>query len=451
MNKLMKLVSMLVVALLALSLFSGCATKKEAVKDAADSTAKTEEKADNTKEAVEKVAEAEPITLTVWAQYGDEANVAFIDTAFEELKEKYPNVELELVEYVADSGATLRTRAATGDLPDIVFVTNAEIQFLSESENIIKLNDAADAMDFDQYLLPSTRQIMYQPDGSAYAFPMGGNYVGFLYYNKALFAEQGLEVPTNYEEFKAVVKALRANDIIPVSTFSKEKWPNAVLLDMFIVQDDAKGIKGIDDGTARFSDPAYKTAITKLNELVEMGMLADGATNLGYDQAVALFNEGKAAMFVNGSWELLGSTMPEDQIDWMLYPFNDKAPLYRFAGGAAPAGFAVSSHTEHTDIAAEIAAELSKINARVSYEVMGNPVIALKVDPSWATPKLHPGWVKWLETQELAESVTYFSSAMTNQEARAEFDKTSQMLMVPGMDVEDIIKTADAELDRIFK
>ncbi len=61
-------------------------------------------------------------------------------------------------------------------------------------------------------------------EGKAYGLPMEQDLMG-VYYNKALFAEKGLTVPTTYAEFQALVETLKADGIIPVAFGNRDRWP----------------------------------------------------------------------------------------------------------------------------------------------------------------------------------------------------------------------------------
>mgnify|MGYP003289916832 CR=1 FL=1 len=144
--------------------------------------------------------ESGKIVLDIYAQYADDDTKVPYDYAVEKLKEKYPNVELNLIIQAQDDGTTLKTMAATGQLPDIFQANTDIINTLRETNQVMVLNDVADKTGFSAKLFESCKGLAYAEDGNMYAFPYAGDEYVLWYYNKALFDQYGLSVPTTYDE-----------------------------------------------------------------------------------------------------------------------------------------------------------------------------------------------------------------------------------------------------------
>lgn len=86
--------------------------------------------------AVQAAETDEEITLKICTHYYDN-NKTLADYAAEKVKEKYPNVTLEFEDYPQDGGQTLKTRAATGDLPDLFNVDGGLAETLIKSGSIL--------------------------------------------------------------------------------------------------------------------------------------------------------------------------------------------------------------------------------------------------------------------------------------------------------------------------
>lgn len=403
---------------------------------------------------VEEPKEPEKTVLRIYTMYAEDQNIVAQDQAVAKLKELMPNVELELEVQAQDDGQKLRTYAATGNMPDIFHVTYGDIVTLNESNNILVLDDYMKAMNFEDEVYESNKELLYAPDGHSYAFPYGGIYTGTLFYNKELFNKYNVKVPTTYEEWEQAIATFVENDIIPLSTFAKEKWPCVLMFDMFATRINPQGILSLDSGEARAED--FREAATHLSNLVNMGLLPKGATNLNYDQAAALFFEEKAAMFVNGSWEIPGSTEKlGDKVDWMYYPGIDaenyESMKYHLAGGGSnPSGFAISPHSENKDLAVEVAAILAKSYSETLYTEFSNPIVACKVDHLEPKNPMPQMYVKLLEEQDKIKSSTAFATGLSNPEVKVTLEDYCQSLLIPGSDVEEFISGIDNELDRVF-
>lgn len=201
----------------------------------------------------------------------------------------------------------------------------------------------------------------------------------------------------------------------------------------------------------------YREAATNLSNLVNKGLLPKGATNMNYDQAAALFHEEKAAMFINGSWEIPGATEKlGDKVDWTYYPGLDtdnyEATKYQLSGGGSnPSGFAISPQSEHKELAVKVASFLAKSYSETIYTEFSNPVVACRVDGLTPKKPIPPMFEKLLKDQDKIKSSTAFSTGLSNPEVKVTLEDYCQSILIPGYDVDEFIDGIDRELKRIFK
>ncbi|CAK4853295.1 unnamed protein product [Aphanomyces euteiches] len=406
-------------------------------KDAADTAAPSSEGAATVAPAAtaaptEKPAD-KPVKLRIYAQYADEDTKTPYDYAVAELKKEMPNVELELEIQAQDDGQKLKTYAATGNLPDIFQAGLDQINTFKKSNNILMLDEYVDKFGYKEKMQPSAMNTLYTEDGHAYAFPYAGNELILLYYNKELFEKNNVKVPTTYEEMMTAVKAFKAANITPMALFAKEKWPDVALYDIFATRYSPAGILDLDKGKAQVTDPIYKSAAQNVVDLVKAGLLPKGATNLNYDQAAALFHEGKAAMFVNGQWEIEAATAAlGDKVSYMYYPAADAASYekskYAFSGSGGPGGYAVSSNTKDKELAAKVASFMSLKYAEYKYTQRANPIVATKVDIP--VVKAFPAMMEQLSKDiPNITSTTAFAWGLSNPKFKAALEDGTQNLM----------------------
>jgi raffinose/stachyose/melibiose transport system substrate-binding protein len=428
----------LAVALISLSLIfvSACGSANNNVSETSKTTTTVEEEV--------KVTTQESVKLRIYAQYADDDTKLPYDYAVAELKKEMPNVELELETQAQDDGQKLKTYAATGNLPDIFQAGGDIISTFKKSGNILELDKYVDSYDFKDKMFSSTMNTLVSDDEHVYAFPYAGNEFMLLYYNKEIFKNNNVTVPTTYDELMTAVKTLNGAGITPLALFAKEKWPTVALYDMFVTRVEPAGIMKLDKGQASPSDPAYKQAAEKIVELVNAGLLPKGATNLNYDQAASLFYEGKAAMFLNGQWEIASSTEKlGDKVGWMYFPGVDAASYeqskYSFIGGGGPGGYAVNPDTKDPELTAKVAAFISLKYAEYKYTERGNPIVATKVDK--AIIKEYPPMMTQLsEDIEKITSTTAFAWGLSDAKFKAAIEDATQSLMTGGYSVEKFIE-----------
>jgi raffinose/stachyose/melibiose transport system substrate-binding protein len=429
----------LVSSMMVLSL-AACGTTSGSTKDTAApaATAASTVKADPTKEA------AKPVKLRIYAQYADEDTKTPYDYAVAELKKEMPNVELELDIQAQDDGQKLKTYAATGNLPDIFQAGLDIINTFKKSGNVLQLDEYVTKLGFKDKMQQSAMNTLVSDDGHTYAFPYAGNELALLYYNKDIFEKNGVKVPTTYDELLTAVKTFNSKGVTPLSLFAKEKWPCVALYDMFVTRTEPMGITKLDQGKASPSDPAFKTAAEKVVELVKAGLLPKGATNLNYDQAAALFHEGKAAMFINGQWEIEEATkLLGDKAGWMYYPAPDAASYDKgkkaFSGSGGPGGYAVSPNTKDKELAAKVASFLSLKYAEYKYTQRGNPIVATKVTKEIV--KKYPPMMDQLSKDiPTITSTSAFAWGLSNPKFKAALEDATQNLMTGNYTADQFVK-----------
>lgn len=426
-RKFIKAISTLLVVVSTLS-FAGC-TSKKAVQTNGDKKVK----------------------LKVYAQYSDDDNKIPFDYAIEKLKTELPNVQIEIEAEAQDDNQKLKTYAASGNMPDIFRATGDVIESFQKSNNILNLDEYVNKFNVKDAMNPSAKNLITSKSGHTFAFPIAGNDVELLYYNKEIFTKNNLSVPKTYDELLNIVSTLNSKGITPLSIFAKEKWPGVSLLDMFATRVEPKGIVKIDNLQAKASDEAYKSAADLIVKLVNAGLVSKSAVNQNYDQAITIFKQGQAAMFASGEWEIPSLTKDMgDKVDYMYIPAKDEAAYekgkYVFSGGGSPGGYAVSPKTKDKELTSKVAWLLAKYQAEGRYILRANPVSPYKLS---GTPKkaLDPMMVKLSKDLEKASSTTAFAWGLTNPKVKVALEDESQKLLIKGYSANEFVSQVDKALE----
>ncbi|MDK2808946.1 MAG: raffinose/stachyose/melibiose transport system substrate-binding protein [Clostridiales bacterium] len=386
----------------------------------------------NSPKTSEKTGDNESVTLTIYAQYADEDTMYPYDYAVEKLKEAYPNVTLKLDIQAQDDGQKLQTYAITGNLPDIYQAGKQQIEAFKESGNIMRLNEVAKEVGFDQKITKDANDILYDEDGNIYAFPYAGNEVVLWYYNKDLFQKYGLEVPKTFDELCHVIDVFKEHGIIPMALFGKEKWVTTALYDILATRFEPGGIKELDAGTVLELGEGYQEAANVLQQLASRGMFPSNVTSLNYDQAVELFYSGGAAMMINGQWEM-GSAYEKmkDSVDWMYYPSYSEeayeAGKKVFSGGGTIGGYAVNPNSRHRELAAKVAAFISEKYCEAKYLYRSNPFVTIQIEEEPKTP--FNEMTKRLLSATKEAQYTRFTWGLSNARFKTEIEDKTQLLL----------------------
>lgn len=393
------------------------------------------------------------ITYKVSTYYGGDST-EMAEFAADKLKEKYPNVTLEIETQPSDGGQTMKTRAAAGDLPDILLVDSGLISTLAESGSILPLDEYVDKFKIGDYYNDEIMEnCLYSPDGHMYQFPMQNISPVLWYYNKAIFKENGLEPPKNFDELMNVIETLRGNDIIPMAMFGKEPWPMAAYFDSFALKADPEGCYALSEGKAKASDADFKAAIEKFEKTVQAGVFQDGVTNTDFDTAASMFEGKQTAMILNGYWytaqayEALG----DDLGILTYYPTSDAGKeeenKYAMVGSLDTCGMAVSENAENPELAAEIAFWFAYYREVANYQATGLVTTPLRAEDLTLDKELDP------ISEELAEVLpnysykTKFVHTLPNTEFSTAFTEELQKFVV-GESAEEFIANVDESIEK---
>lgn len=161
-------------------------------------------------------------------------------------------------------------------------------------------------------------------DGKIYGVPLSLNSTQ-IYYNKSLFEQYGLAEPKSWSELLQIARTLQEHGVTPFAFGSKEGWllslshgviaPGAYNGNAFV----EKLLKGETDLTAL----EFVTSVQRMKELTPY--FPENFTGLELNDLRAMFATEKAAMFINGSFELEGirKLNPDLKIDFFPMPTDD--------------------------------------------------------------------------------------------------------------------------------
>lgn len=393
------------------------------------------------------------ITYKVSTYYGGEST-DFAEFAAEKLKEKYPNVTLEFETHPQDGGKTLKARAASGNLPDILLLDAGMIETFSESGSILELDEYVEKFKIaDYYNDEILENCLYSPDNHVYQFPMQSISPVLWYYNKAIFAQYGLEVPQNFDELMNVIETLRKNNVIPMAMFGKEPWPMAAYFDSFALKANPEGCFALSKGEAKASDEGFKKAIEKYEKTIQAGIFQDGVTNTDFDTAAAMFESSQTAMMINGYWytNQAYSALGDDLGIMTFYPTSDAGKeeenKYAMVGSMNTCGMGVSENAENPELAAEIAFWFSYYREVANYQTTGLVTTPLRPEELTLDTELNPISKELMEVLPNYTYKTKFVHTLPNTEFSTVFTEELQKFVV-GESAEEFIANVDKNIEK---
>lgn len=142
-------------------------------------------------------------------------------------------------------------------------------------------------------------------DGEAYGVAALGVTTGVVY-NKALFAQYGLEPPADHQEFLALCAALRRQGVTPLGVGGEDLWHMEYWMNHFLRADvlsrEPEFLALCAAGERDWGDPLVTEMLTHLSQLFRRGCVDREWENTP-DAALAWhLAEGEAAMVFSGPW-----------------------------------------------------------------------------------------------------------------------------------------------------
>ena len=234
----------------------------------------------------------------------------------------------------------LRVLSTSGDLPDVGMTWAAGfLEPYVGGDMFAPLDDILEE-DLSDAFVPGTAEA-YAIDGTTYGLPLELN-ISTLFYNKVMFEEQGLEVPTTYEELLEVSDKFNEEGIQPIALGNKDAWTGSLWY-MYLADriGGAETLNKAIDRTGSFEDPALVEAAAKVQELVDRDVFVNGFNGLAEQEAKSMFMSEQVPMYLLATWDLpnytTNETVPQefrDSVDFMKFPTVDgEGDMASFVGG----------------------------------------------------------------------------------------------------------------------
>ncbi len=180
-ERMRKAVSILCMLALCVSVFAGGAGEKAAVQKDADDK------------------------IIIWTNLTADAQAKVLDKQFREVAEEL-GVEFEMVTIsFNDMYTKLATSVESGDVPDIMHTNFAGAAYLYAQGMIEPLDDIIDDIGRDDFIQSYLRVLTV--DGKTWGIPDWAMHTS-VWYRKDLFEQHGIDIPKDWEEFKAAAEKL---------------------------------------------------------------------------------------------------------------------------------------------------------------------------------------------------------------------------------------------------
>jgi raffinose/stachyose/melibiose transport system substrate-binding protein len=300
-------------------------------------------------------------TITFLHKYSDPKYAPYFDSVVAAYMAANPKVKIE-VQAESDQGVKdkLRVLAASNSLPDVYFSWAGDFTKKFVRGNLAKDLTADVSGDWKSSFTPAALDA-YTYDGKLYGVPITLD-AKYMAYNKKMFTDAGVAVPTTLEELITACDTFKAKGITDPITFGNVNgWPAIhfmTQLNPYFVPA-AMLATDYDPATGAFTDAGYEKAIQAFAD-INTHCLSKGSNGITHEAAQAQFLAGKSPMHYLEAVEFFALTekggAPADLANnWDFFklpapasPAGDAAALE-----GAPDGFLVNPNGQHVDIAVD--------------------------------------------------------------------------------------------------
>ncbi|MEO3873604.1 extracellular solute-binding protein [Nonomuraea sp. B12E4] len=300
----------------------------------------------------------QPRVLKLWHyESADSAMGKAWAEAIKKFEASHPNVTVKFEEKGFEQIQKTASMVLNSDeAPDLMEYNkgNATAGLLSKQGLLTDLSEEAVKRGWDK-LLPGGLQTTAKYDdrgvmgaGKWYGVPNYGEFV-MVYYNKDLFDEHKVRVPTTFEEFTAGLDTFVKAGVTPIANAGAEYPAQQILYQLALTKAQKPWLEAFQSykGEVDFHGPEFTYGADTFADWVKKGYLAKNAAGLKAEDMGVAFMNGKFPVMISGSWWYGRVVSTAKSFEWghFLFPGATMAP------GSSGNLWVVPEKSENKDLA----------------------------------------------------------------------------------------------------
>lgn len=383
--------------------------------------------------------------VTIFHHIGEQAARDALDRVIAAVEEQNPGIKFEAqgIDF-SQYDQMLKTKIASGDVPDMIMGRPKMYADLIAAGHIEPITGQDFISNISQEAMSSMKV-----DGEIYAIPTNVGGMG-IYYNKAVFEENGVEIPRSQEALMEACRKFEEAGIYPFAHGYKDAWPAQceVQSDLYgyCLQQNPKMFEDIQAGNKKFADyPEFREVMERTAQRLSFESGDDFGTDCA--QARAMLINGEAAMYVGGNWDIAEfiNVNADDKIGFFATPnTDDSEPVL---GLASDGCYMIMSQSKHKEAAMKFIEFLSTPEgAQLTNTDGSNIPCSLEGDLSSLSPIVQD----IIEIQKNGKVYNYEAEPIFTGQFDATFRKWQEEFAAdPERDVDTYIEKLDAQLAAI--
>lgn len=152
-----------------------------------------------------------------------------------------------------------------------------------------------------------------------------------IYYNKGVFAKQGVAVPKTWEELLAASAKFKAANIAPFAIGTKALWPTGGWFDYMNLRVNGYAFHmDLTSGKVPYTDKRVAAVFDKWDQLTKPGYYIADHASYDWQDALPALVKGEAAMYLIGNFAvepLKKAGMTNDTLGFFQFPKINNVPM----------------------------------------------------------------------------------------------------------------------------
>jgi raffinose/stachyose/melibiose transport system substrate-binding protein len=278
-------------------------------------------------------------TLTLWHYEGPTSAMGVAwNKAIELFKAAHPGVEVKFEEKSFDQIQQNAQMILNSDSsPDILEYNkgNATAGLLSKQGLLTDLTGEATKRGWDKQLSASLQTTAKYDDqgimgsGKFFGIPNYGEYV-MVYYNKDVFAKNGVTVPTTLDAFTKAMDTFKAKGITPLSVGGTDYPAQQIVYELALSKADRAWVDDYQlyKNKVDFHGPQLTYGAQTFADWVAKGYIAKNSAGIKAQDMGTAWEQGKFPMMISGSWWYGQFVTEVKNFQWgtFLFPGNTLHP-----------------------------------------------------------------------------------------------------------------------------
>lgn len=452
-----KILALLLTAVMVLSC-TACGGKenKESQEPAGTPTESTAQ--DQQEDQSAEAESGEEIVLKVWVAPAlvseDEQKMKqeewYVSRVAKKFEEENPGVKIEFTVVPDQSAAhqTFKAAASTDSGPDIANLWSGQSIFAME-DVILDIKDYIPAEDKELLQGWETVTVGFEEGGPVLGYPVSGNEICGLLYNRAILQEAGLDFdnnpPATLAEFTEAMGKIKNAGYLPIAA-GDDGWNCAYFYgfaSLWAQQEGNARVASDSTGETKFADDeAFKQSYRFANELYNSGYInEDYQTSPDYNE---LFLNGEAAFLVTGNYMVAtaADALGIENLGFCGFPdVSEDAVNKNTCIGGPGQCMVVSRQCKNPEMAVKFLSFLNNKENHIDL-LAGLSKLPLRTDVTLEEVGMAEDLV-YQQIVKLSENYTYWADNSMVPEVNAEMQKLGSLAITGKMSIDEMAEKLD--------